>query len=743
MALNEYVLQDPVWAHLAAHWKPIPKRPGYAAALVGTACVVALVVLVYLALIVLVVYGVYWHLTEHTVIAQSGRGRGALAAIVIYIAPAIIGGILVLMLLKPLFAPRGGSGGSLELKEYEEIKLHSFVQNVCEVIGAPTPRRIEIDCDVNASAGFRRGLISLLSPGDMTLTIGLPLVAGMSKRQFAGVLAHEFGHFSQGTGMRASYIVASVQNWMVRAAYEPDGWDERVTGALAQLGGWGSIIALACALCAWVVRLVLKLMVLAVSIVCTFMFKQMEFDADRYQIRLAGTPAFEPAFHKLAEMSAAYGRVVNECRVAMNRSQEVPENLPAMIADMARRLTPEARQEARERMEREKVGLIATHPATKDRFAQARELNEPGLYTDEAPARELFGDFDAACVRATRRNWQLLFGPYFTSAKILPNAEFGGAAGRSAGGVSMENADTLTRYLGFEPPTWRPVFTAMARVPKVEDHKALVQSLKQARQEVMRLREAARVKADAYRKASESAAKWEGVRIILDAGLPANFKALELPSTSRVGVSGKLDLLSTEATEAAMVMDEAADAAAMRISAAVGLLGVAAIEKIIPDGAGKRARADRLLAAMVVLKTILPTVRRLRILSDAIGAMGTSVKNQKTYDTASKAAREIAGEARTLLDDARRAGGETPDPFGPGDRHANIGSSIASLSAVRHDAGDVLDDAQLCVDRYTDLYRRTLGELVEIAESVEKTLAAAVKPKEAPKDAPRDRAAVL
>lgn len=726
MALNQYVQRDPTWAHLAANWMPIPKRPGYAAALAGTACVIALAVLMYVAIIVLVIWGVVWHMGEHADFAGSGRGRGAIATFIVYLAPAIIGGILVLMLIKPLFAPSAGSSGRLELKEFEELKLHTFVQNVCDVIGAPAPRRIEIDCDINASAGFRRGLVSVLSPGDMTLTIGLPLVAGMSKRQFAGVLAHEFGHFSQGTGMRASYIVSTVQNWMVRAAYEPDGWDERVTNALAQLGGWGGIIALACALCAWVVRLVLKGIVLVVSIVCTFMFKQMEFDADRYQIRLAGSPAFEPSFHRLADMSTAYGRVINECRVAMNRSHEVPENLPAMVADMARRLTPEARAEAREKMEREKVGLIATHPATKDRFAQARELNEPGLYTDEAPARELFGDFDGACVRATTRHWQLMFGPYFSSAKIKPNAEFGGAAGS---GVSTENADALARYLGFEPPTWRPVFTALAKVPTVEDHKALVQSLKGARQEIGRLRDAGRVKADAYRRASEQIAKWESVRTILDAGLPVNFKALELPSTNRAGVSVKLDMLNTEATEAAMVMDEAVDAAAMRISAAVSLLGVPAIAKIVPDSAGKRARADALLAAMPTLKRLLPTVRKLRVLTDAIGAMGASVKNQQTFDAANKAAKEVANEARSLLDDARRVGGETPDPFGPGDRHANIGAAIASLSAVRHDASDVLDDAQLCVDRYTDLYRRTLGELVEIAEGVEKAVAAATKAK--------------
>lgn len=53
------------------------------------------------------------------------------------------------------------------------------------------------------------------------LTIGLPLVAGLSLQQLAGVLAHEFGHFSQGAGMRLTYIVRSINAWFLRVVYEP------------------------------------------------------------------------------------------------------------------------------------------------------------------------------------------------------------------------------------------------------------------------------------------------------------------------------------------------------------------------------------------------------------------------------------------------------------------------------------------------------------------------------------------
>ena len=85
-----------------------------------------------------------------------------------------------------------------------------------------------MDCLVNASAGFGRD--AGLFGQNLVLTIGLPLVAGLTARQFAGVLAHEFGHFSQGAGMRLSYVVRSVNAWFARVVFERDGWDESLAG---------------------------------------------------------------------------------------------------------------------------------------------------------------------------------------------------------------------------------------------------------------------------------------------------------------------------------------------------------------------------------------------------------------------------------------------------------------------------------------------------------------------------------
>jgi hypothetical protein len=82
---------------------------------------------------------------------------------------------------------------------------------------------------INASAGLHLGMVERKN-GRLVLTIGLPLAAGLSLRELSAVLAHELGHFRQGAGMRLSRLVWRVNEWLVRLAFERDGWDVMLVG---------------------------------------------------------------------------------------------------------------------------------------------------------------------------------------------------------------------------------------------------------------------------------------------------------------------------------------------------------------------------------------------------------------------------------------------------------------------------------------------------------------------------------
>lgn len=112
----------------------------------------------------------------------------------------------------------------MELRRDDAQTMFAFVDAMCDAIGVPRPKRINLDLQVNASASLRRGWRRMFSR-DLTLTIGMPLVAGLTTRQFAGVLAHELGHFTQTAGMRLYFLIGHIRFWFSRVACERDKWD--------------------------------------------------------------------------------------------------------------------------------------------------------------------------------------------------------------------------------------------------------------------------------------------------------------------------------------------------------------------------------------------------------------------------------------------------------------------------------------------------------------------------------------
>ncbi|HEY2252200.1 MAG TPA: M48 family metallopeptidase, partial [Planctomycetaceae bacterium] len=278
----------------AIHGKiePVRTSTGYIAGMSLVALVMVLLPLLYLALIGAVAALLWFHATHSHVVFEHVRGRNAKGALLVYLGPLAIGGIVLLFMVKPLFAPRRRETEPLTLDPKQEPLLFAFVKKLCAAVHAPAPREIRIDTEVNASAGLRRGFWSLFGH-DLTLTIGLPLAAGMSLRQLAGVLAHEFGHFSQGAGMRLTFIIRSISFWFVRVVYERDAWDEWLKDQAAGTGGWVYGVVQLARACVWLTRRILWVLMWIGNLVSCFMLRQMEFDADRHEARFAGSQTFQ------------------------------------------------------------------------------------------------------------------------------------------------------------------------------------------------------------------------------------------------------------------------------------------------------------------------------------------------------------------------------------------------------------------------------------------------------------------
>jgi Zn-dependent protease with chaperone function len=375
----------------------------YQVGLALVALMMALLPLLYVAMVAGAAWGVFYYATHAygaLISPHGGRGRGVFS-VLLYVIPLLAGALIILFLVKPLFARRAPRAQPLALNPAVELTLFKFIALICEAVGAPMPSRIDVNCQLNATAGFRRGFASLLGD-DLVLTIGLPLAAGLSLQQFAGVMAHEFGHFTQSMAMRLSYIIWRVNLWFASLVYERDALDlwldecaeEEEEGYTALVVGLAQF-GVGCS------RLVLQLLMHLGHAVCCFLSRQMEHDADAYQIQVAGSETFEATLRRLHVLERATARAYEALQASWVQSRRLPDNFPAFLLQQERELPLALRAKLDATMGLARAGVFHTHPSHAGRIQRARLANLPGLFQMDGPASALFANFDALARQVT------------------------------------------------------------------------------------------------------------------------------------------------------------------------------------------------------------------------------------------------------------------------------------------------------------------------------------------------------
>ena len=415
---------DEATAALAGAVPPIRRSPAYLFALLIAAIVMCLLPLIYLGLIGAVGYGTYHYATDWGLTLFDRRASfGRFAA---FIGPIIIGLIAIVFMLKPILARPARTHSGLALQREQQPVLFEFVDRLCEILRAPQPREIKVDCDVNASASFRHGWWSLFS-NDLRLTIGLPLLAGLSLRAFAGVLAHELGHFTQGFAMRLTYVIGSVSNWLARLVYERDSWDEWLESTSEHESdwygsGWISVVLMLARLAVWLSRRILWVLMMVGLLVSGFLSRRMEFDADRYEARVAGSDSFASTVRDLHALNWAAGQSYGEISESMQLGR-LPDNLPAYIANRVHLTDEQLRKMIDHDISTRRTKWFDSHPADQDRIDNALREECEGIVASDAPASALLHNFESVCKTLTFVFYKDNIGAGVEKARLIPTAK--------------------------------------------------------------------------------------------------------------------------------------------------------------------------------------------------------------------------------------------------------------------------------------------------------------------------------
>ena len=373
-----------------------------------------LVLSVYIAMIPLTGWAVYWLTSTFGVHAGAAL---TLHAVVVSSALLFGGGLMILSLLKPLVARPARAAEPHLISPEEEPLMYAFVKELASNVGAPEPSRILVDCNVNCCCIFAGGIVGLFRPG-FDLLIGLPLVAGLRLDQMAGVLAHELGHAALTTNIRSNRLIWSVNAWFSRVVFGPDECDQQILRRLETADrGRKFVLHLAQVFVQPARGLLWLLMVAACATSCAVL-RRMELEADRYQVRVAGTEAFISAVLEINLLAVATQRALVQLS-RMRQGGRLVDNYPGFVASLRSRYSAGFASRLLAGLEQGKTEMFSVHPADSDRMAFARTQNCQGRVTAALPASELFANHTALCRAATIEFYEQEFGLSEESCELV------------------------------------------------------------------------------------------------------------------------------------------------------------------------------------------------------------------------------------------------------------------------------------------------------------------------------------
>lgn len=386
-------------------------------------CVMLILPLIYLGFVGLIGYATYWHVTHNVSWMTDVPGvRIKVALAIAYALLAIAGLLWFLSLIRPLFLKMQQHDNEEGLDRDDEPVLFEFCDQLADIVGCPRPDRIFLSLDANASASYNTKLFGLKRES-FTLTLGIPLIAGMTVQQLAGIIAHEFGHFGQSASTLLERTIQRISAWFYLAVFGEDAIDEFI-GSLTGGPEPNPILMLFGGLL-WLLvglgRLVLLLLFFLSQAVSSTLLRRMEFNADQFEIGIVGSKGFEESSRRLVEINIAH-EIAWRDLFDRTSGMHLPRDYPAYVAEISKQDQKIVRK-ANKLIKKEKGSLFRSHPTTRARIKFAARLNRPGIFHSKLDGKTMFKKFGERSRHLTHMLYMLRYGPNFNPDSLRPVSE--------------------------------------------------------------------------------------------------------------------------------------------------------------------------------------------------------------------------------------------------------------------------------------------------------------------------------
>ena len=678
--------------------------------------------LVYLALIGAVGFGLYCHLAYNVDLLphkELASNPVEVLRLALYLAPILVVIPLIMFMVKPLCTREVGQEEPLTLDRAQEPALYAFIEKLCTLIGARFPQRIDIVCAVNAVAGFRGGLLGLLKQ-DRVLMIGLPLAAGLNLQQFAGVLAHELGHFTQGTAGMMTYLISSINAWFYRVVYPHGPTDLRLHLWWILKQARSSILHVPLLLLVWFVRRVLWALMLIGHAASCYLLRQGEYHADAFEAQVSGADCFATTTRRMALLSQAWERAHARLEVSW-RERRLVDNLPALTIANADQFTEAERAAIREQQDAARAGFFSTHPSASARIAAVVNRQEPGVFRSELPATILFSNFKMIAHAVTLVFYRRAAGLDVDSQHLVPVERLVG----EHKAIGDEQA-VLRRFFQGCVTAAMPVFPGIAEPPRPVQPKVTAAKLKAARQRFQAAAAEARKTCREVGKAEKRIAELTFASTAIRAGFRMSRKEFKLPAATREVAAAALEAALAHRESLVESRGSFRESMRVRVVAALELAQVPAVAARIENCAGLLSQAGRILPALAAFEAAFPALlnvlRSAGTLDAAFSLQQERASVQEDSPRCEAIIRSLGEDMRLGIEDVKNRLSGAAYPFAHSAGRVTLAGYACRQRVLAGKPSTHLVAAHELWGNMLTFYFRSMGRLALLAEGVEATL---------------------
>lgn len=329
-----------------------------------------------------------WAILNYPNILTIGLGLGLIAS----------GFTILYFLIKFIFASNKiDTNDLIEVTEQDQPELFSLIHELVNEIETDFPKKVYLSHNVNASVFYNSSFWSMFLPVKKNLQIGIGLINSLTRQELKGILAHEFGHFSQ-RSMKVGSYVYNVNNVIFNMLYNNESL-KKMQNSLMNLSGYAAITLGLSSISINGIQKILRVLYEYININYLALSREMEFHADEIAVHVAGSKAMSDGLLRLSFANYAFETAFNfyEGKITENlKPQNIYQDQHTLSLFLASKNKYDIQNgypliglESDAKYNKSKLVIEdqwASHPSTADRVKAINRLNIEKENIDNAAA---------------------------------------------------------------------------------------------------------------------------------------------------------------------------------------------------------------------------------------------------------------------------------------------------------------------------------------------------------------------